>query len=205
VNEPCCLTTDVDIAVAGYSADVEQPNPVNSTIVYGEVSCVSIDVGAFDSETSVVVDGYNVAVDRTNPVSIEVEFEELQCVPAVLGPRGQKGDTGPQGPQGEVGPQGPAGPQGEQGLPGGAPVIAYVTGTHVLTNETHLIVDSSTDCSIYLPVGTATSVFKIKCIGVGRITFVPSGMDTVEYVSNYLLLTVNAVELVFSSGNWHIF
>ncbi len=39
-------------------------------------------------------------------------------IPAIVGPRGLKGDTGEQGPQGVQGPQGPEGPQGIQGVQG---------------------------------------------------------------------------------------
>ena len=39
-------------------------------------------------------------------------------IPALVGPKGEKGDTGPQGPRGEQGPQGEVGPQGPKGADG---------------------------------------------------------------------------------------
>lgn len=50
-------------------------------------------------------------------------------IPAIIGPRGPRGETGATGPQGERGETGPAGPQGETGPAGVTPVsgVDYFT------------------------------------------------------------------------------
>jgi len=88
-----------------------------------------------------------------------------------------------------------------------APVlkIEYLTGTSVLsTAQTAIIINSATDCNVFLPPGVNNQSYRIRNVGPGKVSFKPNGMDTVENVSTYILLTTNAFDLVFYAGNWYI-
>jgi hypothetical protein len=83
--------------------------------------------------------------------------------------------------------------------------VEYITGTTVLsTAQNAAIIDSDTDCIIFLPPGVNDLIYRLRNIGTGSVTFIPNGSDTVEKQTTYLLLTTNAFDLVFYSGNWYI-
>jgi len=83
--------------------------------------------------------------------------------------------------------------------------VEYITGTTVLSAaQNAAIIDSATDCIIFLPPGVNDLIYRLRNIGIGNVTFSPNGSDTVEKQSTYLLLTTNAFDLVFYSGNWYI-
>lgn len=83
--------------------------------------------------------------------------------------------------------------------------VEYITGTTVLSAaQNAAIIDSATDCIIFLPPGVNDLIYRLRNIGTGSVTFSPNGSDTVEKQSTYLLLTTNAFDLVFYSGNWYI-
>lgn len=84
--------------------------------------------------------------------------------------------------------------------------IEYLTGTTVLsTAQNAAIIDSLTDCNIFLPVGIDNQKYRLRNVGIGKATFVPNGSNTIEKQSSYLLLTSNAFDLVFLNNNWFIF
>jgi len=85
------------------------------------------------------------------------------------------------------------------------PIINYVTGTTVLDNSSDIvIVNSPTNCTIFLPVISGTIAYRVKSIGAGRATLQPNGSDTVENQSSFNILTKNAFDLVSYSNNWYI-
>jgi len=84
------------------------------------------------------------------------------------------------------------------------PTVTLITGTHVLTNESIVLINSATDCAVFLPEGVDGKNYRMRNIGVGKITFMTSGANTVEGAVSYQLLTTNAFDLVFYSNNWYI-
>lgn len=84
--------------------------------------------------------------------------------------------------------------------------IEYLTGTTVLSHtQNAAIIDSFSDCNIFLPLGEDNLKYRLRNVGTGRATFIPYGTDTIEKVSSYTLLTTNAFDLVFLNGNWFLF
>lgn len=88
-------------------------------------------------------------------------------------------------------------------LPSGA-LTSLVTGTTVLTNESIVLVDSATNCSIFLPAGTANRVFRLRNLAAGTVTIYPDGTETIEGAASFVVLTVNAFDLAFYGTNWYL-
>ena len=83
--------------------------------------------------------------------------------------------------------------------------VEYITGTTVFSAaQNAAIINSPTDCIIFLPPGTNDLIYRLRNVGTGKITFSANGSDTVEHQPTYTLLTTNAFDLVFYSGNWYI-
>jgi hypothetical protein len=84
--------------------------------------------------------------------------------------------------------------------------LEYITGTIVLsTAQNAAIIESPTDCNIFLPQGINNQKYRLRNVGAGKATFIPYGSDTIEKVTSYTLQTTNAFDLVFLNGNWYIF
>ena len=84
--------------------------------------------------------------------------------------------------------------------------IEYLTGTSVLSDaQTAILINSVTDCNIFLPPGVNNRSYRIRNVGTGKVTFKPFGSNTVEKDSSYTLLTANAFDLAFYLNNWYIF
>lgn len=84
--------------------------------------------------------------------------------------------------------------------------IEYLTGTTVLSEaQNAAIIDSVSDCNIFLPQGVNNLKYRLRNVGNGRVTFIPYGTDTIEKSTSYILLTENAFDLVFFNNNWFIF
>lgn len=84
------------------------------------------------------------------------------------------------------------------------PHVTVITGTHVLSDESVVLIDSATDCDVFLPAGIDHTIYRIRNIGAGRITFRANGINMVELNSIYTLLTMNAFDLIFYGNNWYI-
>lgn len=84
------------------------------------------------------------------------------------------------------------------------PHVTVITGTHVLSDESVILINSATDCDVFLPAGIDHTVYRIRNIGAGRITFRPFGTNVVEQNLTYTLLTTNAFDLIFYGNNWYI-
>ena len=84
------------------------------------------------------------------------------------------------------------------------PNVMLVTGTYTLSSENIVLINSETDCTIFLPPGVVNHFYRMRNIGPGRVTFMANGSNTIELASSYLLLTKNAFDLVFYSNNWYL-
>lgn len=84
------------------------------------------------------------------------------------------------------------------------PHVTVITGTHVLSDESVILINSATDCDVFLPAGIDHTIYRIRNIGAGRITFRPFGTNVVEQNLTYILLTTNAFDLIFYGNNWYI-
>lgn len=85
------------------------------------------------------------------------------------------------------------------------PSALVVTGTTVLDSTTSVVlINSLNACSIFLPAGVNNLSFRIRNVGSGKVTLIPSGTDTVEKASSYHLLISNSFDLIYYSGNWYI-
>ena len=83
--------------------------------------------------------------------------------------------------------------------------VELVTGTIALSlAQTIVLINSATNCNIFLPVGVDDQVYRVRNIGPGAVTFVGNGANTVEDASTFLLRTTNAFDLVFYGNNWYI-
>jgi hypothetical protein len=85
------------------------------------------------------------------------------------------------------------------------PVVSHVTGTTVLDASTDiLIINSVVNCDVFLPSISGNTSYRTKSIGSGIATLRPNGLNTVENLPSYSILTKNAFDLVSYSNNWYI-
>lgn len=83
--------------------------------------------------------------------------------------------------------------------------VELVTGTIALSNaQTIILINSATNCNIFLPIGVNDQVYRVRNIGAGLATFIPNGSNTVENAGSYQLKLTNAFDLVFYANNWYI-
>ena len=85
------------------------------------------------------------------------------------------------------------------------PDVVILTGTTVFDESLSIVlINSATNCTMFLPLGVNSMSYRIRNIGAGKVTFNSFNQDTVEGMLSYQLLTSNAFDLVFCSGNWYI-
>lgn len=83
--------------------------------------------------------------------------------------------------------------------------VEAITGTVALSDAQKIVlINSATDCNVFLPAGVTDTLYRLRNIGAGKVTLVPNGDDTIENATSYEILTVNAFDLIFYSGNWYI-
>lgn len=84
-------------------------------------------------------------------------------------------------------------------------ITEVVTGTTVLSDAfNNVIVNSQTDCSIFLPAGYNNQMYSIKSVCSAQVTVTPFAGDTIENNSSLNVLQGNEYDLVYFSGTWYI-
>ena len=128
-----------------------------------------------DLVLSAVLVGYTLGSDGTNLVSSDTVFQAFQKLQVQVNNKSNK------------------------------PIVTYITGTVVLdTNISILLINSVTNCTIFLPAASNNITYRVRNIGSGKVTLQPNISDTIEHLPVYTILTTNSFDLVSYSNNWYI-